>query len=1215
MTEITVLDYDSVQQDIFKLSPVDLEQYINSSFDERVAAGGSPIEQSTVAMLILIIREQSSATRITREDILHIVQSPTDIALRETLRILGGAKSTPRVLPIAHDVSTLAEFTGGASIKMFRPFMAKQRPQPQSSEPGTSTPAVALIQTADAVEYYIGDEKYVAAAQSPLKVTGLRFMPSADGDIAFYTLPNGFGQTVVGGEAVDAPIGTSTDLGDIVQIGRRLQEWGVVRGGDRRWNVHFAARNWPDLAATGTDAAMRLIRGLRNIRMPPSDAGKPLPAEVGDGAFFDLVRSEFGRVSTLQINMIGELTSYGLIPAYIASLYVGADDDRTRDLFDRQAVVRRGIMARAMDEHTRLAERERFAMRMHILSRILSTTRYAIVRRADNETTLARTLTKAELEQLNVEYAAQIKYALASLNNKCGHIPLYKQFRAAESMAVKKAAWSSLATYVSEGNASRNKGAGARSMYVCKLCGFPLVCPHYIEYVGLVASSASARDIRTRMNAYVMDGSEADAQKCRICYEIMFSRFDLSDDIVADDNADDEIRRAVYIEVSQFMTHVVFKTPIDLVGLISQLRDVIYPYAVRIDVDLRRMQSLSTSDVITRRNAFTAMIVAAKVVQLIKKTPTMYFERAPKLRLLKDLVEFAAKIVASTKTIILREIPGITQTVIRDRIMLGISAFGDGGDVRLEAEASETPESFEEKIRESPTYQWIALATGSSKFTRVMGGTPAEILKSVGKGESVYKRVDVGRQVLYKSPYLTQIYREHIKYVKAGGKAYKVDAVIPNAPSPALAHESWKWNTDRRRGALRLCATATITGNRRFDDRRVPIGVIYDENGALHVFNKYTIGDGAYTVDEMLKAAEVPAGGWRAALGDMECSVCGVRKSVAGKLDPARVRAGIAAASDVDSFYRFYEQKCPKGDLHAFAKNAKTGATLCGKCGMNITWTLAGRGDAAMNYYRANKDAFHAERANLTGATASVAPAPVVTTAPVPPPPKWSEHFADIVAIAEIGGVHPRLIQAFGAYAGTTTDAISNGSFTPPHTNARDDTRVYQVNSIVRATLSAWDRIRNYNRIKNHTAYTVETIGKTPRSLLDGLIDVSTGFGDLYTYFYWNEKPERTVSMCIQEWCTRLLAIYNVKDSETEHLRHTFVRSQIKNTIEGQELFTERQPFNWSIIYGKKDAPDLIEDFDPTEESVTRDKLFSTDAFDMDDTEVTIRVGEDRGLN
>lgn len=1151
----------------------------------------------------------------------QIAGSPADIALRELLRILR-PDDIVQLVPIGESINALPKL-GAAAIRLFRPFARQGLP----ARPVTNKTVPSTAPVEDTVNHTIYPSKstpyiiiaadgsydaYVAAPQTALVVRGLQLQPSHDRRVSAYTIGTGTSSILVGGEVhdlFDLRPEISANIANRIDI---LRRWSTWEQGGQRWRVDYASREWADLSATGTRETKRLIIAQRRGAIVFDRAPDPMET-TEDTPFMQMAEGHFGRITRLQPNLTGEIASYGIMPAYISSLYTGADSKQTRSLFDEQVEIRSNLIAAALAHKAKLAERERFDARMYILSRVLSPTRYNIVSRADNDTKLAKLLTPAEAETLNAEYDAELRYAEASLNNKCDHIPLYKTFRRAVSFSDKKTAWEALAKYVSRHDSKGAGKSGAPSMYVCNNCGFPLVCPHYIEYVRLTVSGASARAVRDALSKYVMDGSRAEAQKCRICYEIMFSRFDLSDDITADDSYNDDIRRAVYIEASQFMQYVRFKNPVDLPGLISQLRDVVYPYAVRIDIDLKKMQNITSSDVALQRNAYTAMIVAAKIVQLIAKSRgEIFFEAAPKLKGLRDLTDYAAGVISSTKTTVLRDIAGITRTVIRDRIALGIEAFGDNIDVKPESQTYESPEDFAQRLIHDPTYAWIANATGRTKFAQIMGASPAELYEKIKSGQSIYALARDG-PILYKSPYITELFKDHMQIAKKGETRVRVESIGGTSVVKKYARLEHEWDVPRRRAALRLASTPG--GTAQFRDHPPPIGTVYDENGTLHEWTLYNIGDSVYTADglasigrDAAKLAEIAPGGIRAAITDRTCSVCGVRESLAGKLDAGRVRAGISAVVDITSFYRFYDQRCPAGEMHDMT--AGDGNT-CKKCGLVLRWKSDTGGADSLNYYRKYRDTFEEERRQLSASVTRQEP--LAATVDSSEPVEWTEHFADVTAVAEIGGVHPRVIYAFGAYEGTSVDNIANGSYTPMHTTRRDDTRVLAVNAIVRCMLSAWDRIRNYNVIKTHTQYTIDTIGKTPRSLLDGLPDVATGYDALYRHSYWNKPAEKTIELCIQEWCSRLLRIYNDTNEDTRALRHLFVKTQIKNTIAGQELYTERQPFNWAIMYGRKDAPDVIEDFDPNEESITRDKLFSVDAFDMEGGEVNLRIGEDAG--
>jgi hypothetical protein len=888
------------------------------------------------------------------------------------------------------------------------------------------------------------------------------------------------------------------------------------------------------------------------------------------------------------------LYANGLTAAYLHALYSGADDDAARALFDAAAAEQEIRVSTGVAARTAAENRAKFTAHMGLLRKLMAPSRYAVISRVENETALRQLLSKTEREQLDAEYEAERKYIASAMDNKCPHVPLYRTFRRAKTIADMQIAWNALAPFVP-------KSEPANAMVACQRCKYPLICPHYLTYIRLVAAEAPLRELREQLFKYIAAGSDPAAQKCRICHEIMFSRYDAGEDIKSPEEYDDDLRKMVYIETAQLMQLIRSTKPTDMRALLFQIRDIVYPYAVLIDAELKQTRNFSTVDAASRRNTFISMIVASKIVQVVAKYPNLYFEKAPKLRGLKELIEHAASAVLTIKTIALRDIPGITRTVIRDRIALGVSSFGENLGVKLENEQVESPESFENRIRMDPTYNWIAEALGRDPedFAAVMGGPAAKVQKQ----KAVYQYAcNYGGKLTYTDAALADAYKSWIQTVR---KTASGETSIPIGAGNC--DDTWYTAppTEKVRNIvplLRSGCNSVVSGNIRFNGAVSPIGCVYDEDGLPHKFTLYQIGDAAYSATQIAlwkpdERREKAPGGIRAAIKDRVCAVCGVRKNLSHKLDQSRIRASIAALTDVAAFYRFYEHRCLKDGIHEYDGVQRK----CRKCGIDHSVALSSAD--AMNYYRENVDKYRSA-VEASSTTAAVVAPPTEENSTEENSARtytWVERFADIVSIANIGGVHTRLIQYIGAYNGNSIEAITSGRYTPLIVTSRDDTRVYVWKGIVMSMLASWLRIRNYNLGKKHSAYTLNIVGKTPRELLANLPEVGGEFMEMFEWAYWHEKPDKIVSMCTQEWCTWLLAIYEHDDAATQDLRHEFVKTQIRDTLANQELFAERKPFNWSIVYGNKDAPDILENYDPEQEdSVARDKSFSLDAFDMD---------------
>jgi hypothetical protein len=166
--------------------------------------------------------------------------------------------------------------------------------------------------------------------------------------------------------------------------------------------------------------------------------------------------------------------------------------------------------------------------------------------------------------------------------------------------------------------------------------------------------------------------------------------------------------------------------------------------------------------------------------------------------------------------------------------------------------------------------------------------------------------------------------------------------------------------------------------------------------------------------------------------------------------------------------------------------------------------------------------------------------------------------------------------------------------------------------------ITQWNALRNYSKTKTRNIMLEEIINGFNRSDLGKLIEIADGFQTLFDQFYSNADPEHIITMCIQEWCSRLMMIYDADDDKTRHIRAKFVTAHVAETLKNQELLTKREQFNWAIVFGaKKSASDNITNEEYIHEDSVGEKTedpFSLDAYDVEG-DINLNVGGDYGVD
>lgn len=440
-----------------------------------------------------------------------------------------------------------------------------------------------------------------------------------------------------------------------------------------------------------------------------------------------------------------------------------------------------------------------------------------------------------------------------------------------------------------------------------------------------------------------------------------------------------------------------------------------------------------------------------------------------------------------------------------------------------------------------------------------------------------------------------------------------------------------------------------------------PLGRSFDEDGTPHKWSIFVVaadGKGAATSPpEELTAAQIfkltTAGKWDRHIIDKKCEVCGELQSTAPALDAARIADSLAARARIDNFFRFYQNRCPEGDLHTdlIEKN------VCGKCGYKVALSSDDGGRDRLAYYRKYRATYDRERA----AFAPPMP-PRIEPEPLRYDNSWAKQYARwsfkdevILDLASKLDINARLLLALGAMERVEYADIVSGIFIPPVEEVRKSTRVYKIDAWIKQLITEWNQVRFFGRLIKPAAELVALIDASgiPRqnigALATSLGDPRDDFDARAEWFQRNKKPREIVQFYIQSFCEICLRIWdgiggdgNIPDAAahsatltlaaTEKLRRDFVRYIVAKILEAERMVTAPGYFSWSLLYGDRSSDtkpydtNYDRDVETTgDEDDERDDdfgntadPFSTDAFDMEDADDEggiIKAGENYGLD
>jgi predicted DNA-binding protein YlxM (UPF0122 family) len=221
----------------------------------------------------------------------------------------------------------------------------------------------------------------------------------------------------------------------------------------------------------------------------------------------------------------------------------------------------------------------------------------------------------------------------------------------------------------------------------------------------------------------------------------------------------------------------------------------------------------------------------------------------------------------------------------------------------------------------------------------------------------------------------------------------------------------------------------------------------------------------------------------------------------------------------INNFFRFYENRCPKGALHEFGEGTK-----CSKCNIDNSYILNSNSKDAMNYYREFKSTYIKERDEF-----SLAETPTPTKAkPVPDVGKYEKEYANwtfnfnvVLDLANKLKVNHRLISALGSVEKQEYNDIQSGAYIPPEAEMRNDTRIYVVNTHVKNLITEYNQMRFFHRLVKppmDLSTIIDGSGINKHKIADlhkRLPDIFDDYNARFAYVQRYKKPREIVSFCI----------------------------------------------------------------------------------------------------
>ena len=407
----------------------------------------------------------------------------------------------------------------------------------------------------------------------------------------------------------------------------------------------------------------------------------------------------------------------------------------------------------------------------------------------------------------------------------------------------------------------------------------------------------------------------------------------------------------------------------------------------------------------------------------------------------------------------------------------------------------------------------------------------------------------------------------------------------------------------------------------------IPITYLYDENGIRHDWSKkviYHYKD--ETGDKVVKGG--PNGVKKArdegiilqstVLVDLECPICKLKLSNINSISKDKVTNSLRAISELDSFYIFYESRCPLGGLHDWNKT-KDKCIKCEIDSIGVKAVMAGAGlknQQAREYYDKYSHIFAKERALLQ--TVSLTET-LSTAKEIQFPDEWQSEYTNIVKTAELGGVNPSVIEAIGNMESREYIDIVDGKNIPPPPDTPSDPRIYSVDAEIRLVLADYSSLQNISsssKIPMNLQELFNAVGVPKHEYAEikrSFPDIATNYKKMFYSMLKYKDPATVYAFTIDSLCKIILEISSIQSSISwiPKLAVAFAKQELQTILKNQKMFAKPTSFNWSML--DNDDNDYYDDVGDVGEDVLDDIInndtegtsdpFSGEGMDYDTSE------------
>lgn len=680
-----------------------------------------------------------------------------------------------------------------------------------------------------------------------------------------------------------------------------------------------------------------------------------------------------------------------------------------------------------------------------------------------NPLAILNQLTKEQQYIVKIEYEKQEKFMKSKMLNKCPHLEVYYKLIRSKNVNETKSLLNNMTSYFKEGISN--------GYYMCMSCEYHIMCSHFYDKLRYTIDNLPLNDLNMKLMEYALKirVDKGYSYYCKYCGEQLIREI-FTDDYFNTKMVQKQLTENE-LEIRNY-TWSVIMTVIKPSNFTNEKSLAMYISNTVRPVILAIAQNKFDDNVkficIVHVLAFILLLIKEHKVSILNIDPNI-----PVSRIAEKLLLFIV-----TKYYQLMKILTVNSDMLKNEFMEAYKHILTTGPTDIPANNAESDlANFILNI--DPIYKYakticrllgkisfkidISVQTLRKEFEIILGSSLPSIIKSAKDNiknplfnDIINKHFGSALQIdslefFYKNPDLN-IYNNIIsinnedkvlnKFLDGDYNSYKYACYIMLCKYIRNIHNQFEYDDYKKLfDQFKLVENEMILEMKQllkkpiyslkyikdshFIKRNVNITELYDENGVKHKWNVFHYGNESYII------SKVP-GPKIVMLTDVSCSVCGIKKSDIKKLNIDKTIQSVKAMSDINSFYTFYKERCPLGNLHDWINNK------CSKCLLTVAMINSVNANninaTVLEYYNQYLSQFIDEKKMIS----EITPRQPIVTQKIDV--QWTYDYTYIVKASKLTNINTNLIEAIGKYEGRNIKDIEEG-------NNKPETEMYHVYS------------------------------------------------------------------------------------------------------------------------------------------------------------------------